>query len=248
MRIQDIIGRALGLALAPFSFIGSAIRRDRLFHPDGVIYRAEVKPLVKEGLLKPLSERLAGGALVRLSGAIWKWPEGSRRPDLLGIAVRFRGKKQVTPQLLPGDQDITFVTASSVLGLVTAALATDSGDFLDNRYHTILPFHLEGVGRVYLRLVPVQSSPSAPDRHQRLALAVAQHKAVLQLEILATELGDSWIGLATIELRERMLIDDEALVFFPGSSGMGLRPLGVLQALRPEIYTASQAGWRLTRR
>lgn len=248
MRIQDIIGRALGLALAPFSFIGSAIRRDRLFHPDGVIYRAEVKPLVKEGLLKQLADRLAGGALIRLSGALWKWPEGSRRPDLLGIAIRFRGQKQVTPQLLPGDQDITFVTASSVLGLVTAALATDRGDFLDNRYHAILPFHLEGVGRVYLRLVPVSSAPPGPDRRQRLALAVAQKKAAIQLEILATELGDSWTPLATIDLRERMLVDDDALMFYPGTSGMGLAPLGVLQALRPEIYTASQAGWRLTRR
>ncbi|MBZ5714879.1 hypothetical protein [Nannocystis pusilla] len=248
MSIQEYIGRALGLSLAPIAFLASAIRRDPIFHPDGVIYRADVRATAKDTLLKPLAQRLAGTALVRLSGAVWSWPAGRRRPDILGIALRVRGNKEVTPRLLPGDQDLLFVTAGSLLGVAVAALATDTGDFLDNRYHTLVPYRLAGVGRVYLRIVTPKPAPAGPDRRQRLALAVAQGKAELELELQAPDLGDdSWRPLATVELREQLEIEDDAIEFNPGTSAMGLVPVGVLQAMRPAIYAASQAGARLTR-
>lgn len=248
MSIQDVVGRSLGLALAPLAFFASAIRRDRIFHPDGVVYRADVTPVAQHELLEPLALRLAGTALVRLSGAVWSWPRGRRRPDILGVAVRFRGKHQVTPGLAPGDQDLLFATASSLLGLVVAPAAADTSDFLGNRYHTILPFTFAGLGRVYLRLVPSEPAPAGADRRERLAFAVAHNKATLQLELQAPELGAEWLPLAAIDLRERLLLDDSVLVFYPGTSAKGLVPRGLLQALRPEIYTASEAGRRLTGR
>lgn len=248
MSIDETIGRVLGISLAPLAFLASAIRGERIFHPDGVIYRGDVKAAAQDARLEPLAQRLVGTALVRLTGALWSWPQGRRRPDILGIAVRVRGKKDYTPKLLPGDQDLLFATASSLLGMPVSAFATDTGDYLDNTYHSILPFALADFGRVYLRLVPVTPAPPGPDRRQRLAHAVEKGKAQLRLELQAIDLGDAWLPLATIELRERMLLDDAELAFHPGTSAMGLVPEGLLQAVRPPVYAASEAGWRWTRR
>jgi hypothetical protein len=248
MGIQKFIGRMIGAIVAPFTFLGSLIRGDRLFHPDGVAYRAEVKPLAQDGPLGLLAQRLAGTALVRLSGALWEWPQGKRTPDVLGVVVRLRSLDEVTPRLLPGDQDLLLVTAASLPGLVIAPFRTNVNDFLDNQYYAILPFTLEGAGKVYLRLVPTHRAPAGADRRERLALAVAQGQAVLRLELQVEDGGEQWLPVAAIDLRERLDIADGELTFDPGSSAMGLVPRGVLQWLRPAAYAASHVGWRLTRR
>ncbi|MCY0986558.1 hypothetical protein OV203_05475 [Nannocystis sp. ILAH1] len=248
MSIQNYIGRVLGVAMAPLAFVASAVRRDRIFHPDGVLYRAEVKPDAQHGALKPLAKRLGGAALVRLSGALWRWPQGRRRPDLLGVALRVRGNDETTVRLLPGDQDLSFVTATTVLRRPISTFATDAGDFLDNSYHSIFPYLLDDLGRVYLRLVPLQPAPAGADRNQRLALAVTKEKATLRLELQAAALGDDWHSLATIDLREHLEVDEDAFELHPGTSAMGLVPDGLMQSARPEIYAASEAGRRLTER
>ena len=248
MGIQRFMGRVIGAAVAPITFLGSFLRRDRLFHPDGVIYRAEVKPIAQDGPLERLAQRLAGTALVRLSGALWEWPQGKHARDVLGAVVRFRSLDQVTPQSLPGDQDLLLATAASLPGLVVAPFRTNVEDFMDNRYYAILPYTLEGVGTVDLRLVPMQRSPAGDDRRERLALAVAQGTAVLQLELQVKGGGEQWLPIATIDLREPLAIEDAELTFDPGSSAMGLVPRGVLQWVRPAAYAASHVGWWLTRR
>lgn len=248
MGIQEAIGRAFGWANAPLTFFGSLIRGDRIFHPDGVVYQARVDATAVDGPTGELAQRLAGTALVRLSGGIWAWPEGQRRPDILGVAVRFRAEDNaLTPKLLPGDQDLLFATSQTVPGLMIAPFVTVVDDFLNNSYYTILPFTLEGVGKVYLRLVPQQRSPAGPDRRQRLERAVAQGSAVLQLEIQAGDRNALWRSLATIELTERLPIDDDAIAFDPETSAMGLDPRGVLQWTRPMTYLASRIGWMLRR-
>lgn len=248
MGIQQFIGRALGRVYAPFTFVGSLLRGDRVFHPDGVIYRAKVKPMAKDGPLGQLAQRLAGTALVRLSGGIWAWPEGKRRRDILGMAVRFQTHDEVLPQALPGDQDLLFATARTVPGILVAPFVTDAGDFLDNTYYTILPFTLEGVGKVYLRIVPKQGSPAGADRRERLALAVTRGAAALRLEVRRNNRGEQWLPIAEIDLRERVAIDDDLLTFDPGTAAMGLVPSGVLQWTRPLTYAASRIGWMLRRR
>jgi hypothetical protein len=248
MGIQEFIGRALGATVAPITFLGSLIRGARLFHPDGVVYRAEVKPIAQGGPLGQLAQRLAGTALVRLSGALWKWPQGTRAPDVLGVAMRFRSLDEVTPRSLPGDQDLLLATSPSVPGLVLALFRTDVSDFLSNQYYAILPFDLEGAGKVHLRLVPTHGAPAGHDRHERLALAVAQRTAVLRLEMQVEGAGEPWLPIAAIDLRERLTIDDRDLAFDPASSAMGLVPHGVLQRLRLLAYAASRAGRRPTPR
>ena len=249
MRIDEIIGRAIGATVAPITFLGSLLRGNRLFHPDGVVYRAEVEPILRDGQLGRLAERLADGiALVRLSGALWEWPQGKRAPDLLGMVVRFRAVDEVSPRSRPGDQDLLLVTARSLPQLLTAAFSTNVSDFLANRYYAILPFTLEGVGKVYVRLVPMQGSPAGADRRERLALAVAQGKAVLRLELRRARRDEPWFPVAAIALREPAGIEDAKLAFDPGSTAKGLVPRGVLQWVRPAAYAASRMGWRLRQR
>jgi hypothetical protein len=247
MRIQEFIGRVMGATVAPFALVGSLVRRKRILHPNGVVYRAEVRSIAQGGQLGQLGQRLAGTALVRLSGALRAWPQGKRGPDLLGVAIRFRSHHDVTAKSLPGDRDLLLATASSMPALVIAPFRTNVNDFLANEYYTLLPFELEGAGKVFLRLVPTQEAPAGADRRERLALAVARHDAVLRLEIQVKALGEPWLPVAAIDLRERLDLEDGELRFDPGSSTMGLVPSGVLQWLRPAVYAASHLGWRLTR-
>jgi hypothetical protein len=248
MRIQQFIGRLMGATVAPVAFVGSLIRRNPSLHPDGIVHRAEVKPIAQGGVLGLLAQRLGGTALVRLSGALREWPQGKRGPDLLGVAIRFRSHEEATPRSLPGAGDLLFATASSMPALIIAPFRTNVNDFLANEYYTLLPFELEGAGKVYLRLVPTQGAPAGADRRERLALAVAQRKAVLHLEIQVKDAGEQWLPVAVIDLRERLDLEDGALAFDPSSPPTGLVPSGVLQWLRPAAYAASHLGWRLIRR
>lgn len=248
MRIQQFIGRSIGAILAPLVFFGSLIRGMRIFHPSGVVYRAEVKPLAQEGARGQLAQQLAGTALVRLSGALRAWPQGQRGLDILGVALRFHAHEEPTPSSRPGAGDLLLASASSVSALGRALFRTNVNDFLGNEYSSLLPFTLKGAGKVRLRLVPQQASPAGADRRERLAKAVARREAVLHLEARAEGAREPWVPLAAIDLQERLDIDDRELAFDPGSPPLGLVPSGVLQWLRPVAYRASQRGRRLVRR
>lgn len=247
MTVDEAVGRVLGGLIAPLTFLGSLARGARIFHPDGVVYRAEVRPLADEGALGRLAQRLAGTALARLSGGIWSWPASGRRPDILGVAVRFFGHDEPSSVRMAGSQDLLFLTARSLWTLPFAPFMTNIDDFLANRYDAILPFTLEGA-EVELRLVPASSSPPGEDRRQRLARAVTAGKAELRLEAKVEGHGEAWRPIAAIHLREELSLEQGALRFDPTSSAMGLVPRGVLQWTRRAAYGASQAGRRLAER
>ena len=65
-----MVGRIIGAALAPLVFLFAIVRGVRVFHPDGVVYRADVRSLADGTPLERVARRLAGAALVRLSAAI----------------------------------------------------------------------------------------------------------------------------------------------------------------------------------
>lgn len=242
--MSRLIGAALGGALAPAAFLGALIRGGPVLHPSGVVYRADVEALAEEGPLGALAQRLVGVALVRLSGALRAWPQSGRRPDMLGIALRLRGNDLTTTRRLAGDQDLLFATARSPLDLLVALWATDVRDFLNNRYYTMLPYTLAGMGKVALRLIPEAPAPPGDDRRERLQRAVESDEATLRLE--ARALGDgAWTPLVTVRLVEPMKVDPGELAFDPGSAAMGLVPVGVIQWTRPAVYRASRAGRRL---
>ncbi|MEO5730419.1 MAG: hypothetical protein ABI134_21320, partial [Byssovorax sp.] len=65
MDLGGAIGRATGVLAAPVAALSSFIRGARIFHPEGVVYRADVHADVTEGALGEIGRRLAGSALAR---------------------------------------------------------------------------------------------------------------------------------------------------------------------------------------
>jgi hypothetical protein len=239
MGATEAIGRVLGLLAAPLAAAGSWLRGARLFHPDGVLYRAEVRAVAPGQLARSLE----GPALVRLSGALRRWhgaPE-AERPDILGVAVRLQPDA-------PSAQDLLFASFRSTLTLALGPFTTDVHDFLGNTYYAVLPFHAPELGRVELRLDPEPAPTAGRDRRERLEHAVAAGHAVLWLEARALRVGATWQRLAAVDLRARVEGGGEALRFDPFRDGLGIRPVGLLQAVRAVVYPASQLGRALARR
>ncbi|MGK3967269.1 hypothetical protein WMF38_24240 [Sorangium sp. So ce118] len=247
MRFLEAIGRAFGGVLSPLVWQGSLLRGARLFHADGVVYCAAVKALAVEGEVGALAERLAGPALVRLSSGLWRWrgDRSERRPDVLGVAVRFRASEEVTPVASEGDQDLIFLSARRFLLLPIALFTTKTRDFLANDYYAQLPFEVEGFGRAEFRLVPLRAETEQGNRLERLERAAASGVALLRLEIRRGGTRGRWMAVGDIELYEPVDIDQNALRFDPFHTGRGIVPRGLLQATRLAIYTASYLGRRL---
>lgn len=247
MEAREAIGRAIGGLLAPFAAIGSLTRGARLFHPDGVVYRAEVQPLADEGLLGELAQRLSGTALVRLSGALFRW-RGVDKPDILGIALRFKGNAELTAKAVQGDQDLLLVSSRSLLRLPFGPFTTKAHDFLANTYYAILPFHVDGLGQVKWRLSTSGVKTTGRNRHERLDQSVCLGIARLHLEVRPAKGGAPWTPVVGIDLREQIQVDQEKLAFNPFRSGLGIHPIGLFQSTRAAVYAASQAGRRAARK
>lgn len=243
MRFLEAIGRAIGGVLSPVVWQGSLIRGARLFHADGVVYCAGVKALAVEGEVGALAQRLAGPALVRLSSALWRWRGGGRgrRPDLLGIAVRFRASEEVVPAASEGDQDLIFLSARRFSMIPIAFFTTKTRDFMANDYYAQLPFNVADFGRAEFRLVPLRASTVEGDRLEKLERAAASGLALLRIEVRRGRRG-RWMAVADIELYEQVNIDQNALRFDPFRTGRGITPRGLLQATRLATYAASFLG------
>jgi hypothetical protein len=237
MKLMEQIGRGVGWALSPLTAAGSFIRRSRLFHPDGVVYRAEVLPAVVAGPAGDVAARLAGPALVRLSSGWWKG--GKERPDALGVSIRFRSDTSATPEPAPGDQDLLFASFPSLWLLPIAALMTNQHNFLANDYFAMAPFDIEGLGRVKLRL-RARRVPAVGDRQTSLERATAAGIAVFELEARRLGLRSRYERIATIRLLSRAFVDQEALRLSPFRSGRGIVPRGFVQAARIGTYALSQ--------
>lgn len=239
MNIRELVGLAGGALMAPLVAAGSFLRRSRLFHPDGVVYRAEVVADATSEAGQKVAARLAGPALVRLSSALWKGRK-ARWPDVLGAAVRFTSGTAVSPEAADGDQDLLAATARSGLLLGLAGLTTNVRSFLGDDYYAISVFRAAELGRVKLRLVTPHLTDRSLTRLESLDKAVAEGTAFLDLEARRTRLGARYQRIARIKLLERVTIDQEALRFSPFRAGRGIRPKGLFKTLRRLPYAVSQ--------
>lgn len=237
--IRETIGRLGGALLAPLTASVSALRRARMFHPSGIVVRAEVHAIDRD----PLGQRLAGTALARLSSAWWKHGE---LPDVLGIALRFTQGGSIDPRARERDQDLLFATIRRPWTMALAPFSTDHRDFLANDYYAVSPFRAPGLeGEIEFRIVPAHTVREGTSRRDRLARAIARHDAVLVLQArgyrhaLAPR-GEPWRPIARIELRSVVAIDQDALRFDPFRDGRGIRPVGLIHSLRIATYAASQ--------
>jgi hypothetical protein len=236
-----LAGSLAGLLLSPFTGALSALRRSRMFHPRGLVCRAEVEAVAQDPALQPLASALAGPALVRWSSAWWKQGEAT---DVLGCALRF-SSEPLGSQPHPGDQDLLLATIRRPWSMAAAPWTTDTRDFLGNHYYGVSPFLALG-RRVEWRLVPELTAPPGASRAERLEQAMKNGSARVRLELapyagaLRRPPPSSFEPLVRLHLQHFLDLDQEALRFDPFRSGRGVTPVGFVHALRRATYLTSQ--------
>lgn len=218
--IEATLGAASALVLG----VGSALRRSRIFHPDGVAFTATVD--VDDATVLPAGRH---PALVRFSrGAGLPEP----LPDVLGLALRVEDVHG------PGrHQDLLFVTSWSAPGLRHALVPGLT--FGHQRWSTVLTYEVPGGRRVVFGARP---ATTALDGAARLAdLGRLGTGAAFVLEVAPPTAGWDRIGALTIgdPLPSSAA---EGLRFNPANTGGGVAPVGVLQAVRRQAYRGSQRG------
>lgn len=236
----EALGRVIGGVLAPVAAAVARARGGRALHPQGTVCAAEVVAAAEDPELVVLARRLAGGAIVRMSGSLWRRAD---LPEMLGCAVRFRGPRTLTPEVDPEDQDILFATARAPWAIPLAMLTTAHHDYLHNVYYTIGRLEVAEIGQVELRLVPLAiAAPEEANRGARLRSAMESGHARMRLELRGVGgMHRSWRPLCDLRLRGPLKIEAGALCFSPFQTGQDLVPRGFLHAIRGPSYAAAQA-------
>ena len=231
LAIGFVLGALLGLVLGPVVFLISAWRAARAVHAEGVVCRAEL--IARD----PAAERLAGPAVVRLSGALD--PQATPGSDVLGMLIRMPPDGSAR-----SDQDLLLGSFRSFVTAARDRAATDAGDYLANRYSTVTPWCVPGRGPVILALVPPPAAPRerGSDRLARLTADLAADRARFALAVRARG-SDDVIG--ELRLVERLPVDDRALRASMLHQGRGIRPLGIRNGIRATVYPLSQIARRL---
>ncbi len=231
------------MSWAPAIAAISALRRSRMFHPNGLVFSGRVEAIVG-GRYAALGAQLDGHGLVRCSTALWKHTGPERfwnHLDVLGIALRIRpGMRPIQAiQPAPGDQDLLFATIRSPLTMPLAPFTTDTTDFLHNDYWAVSPFVIADGERIELRLRPVDRSTIEGPRELRLLSAVRAGRAAWWLEARRT-LTREWHAVARLTLQAPLQVDQETLRFDPFRAGAGVVPVGLVHSIRRAAYSAGQ--------
>lgn len=225
-----VIGALLGLVIGFFVFFVSLIRGARAVHADGVVCRAEIVP--RDDVVGP---RLAGPALVRLSGAFED--QATKGTDVLGLDIRMQKSASADPHT--GDQDLLLGTFESFSTAKHDREVTNAKDYFGNKYSTVTPWWVSGRGPATLRLRPVKELPAdrAPTRLERLDTDIAADNARL---LLSMHIHDKAIDVAELRLTERLPTDARKLRASMFRTGRALRPLGLRNGIRATVYPLSQ--------
>jgi hypothetical protein len=229
--VGALIGLVLGVVLI---FWVSLVRGKRAVHAEGVVCRAEITPRDAD-----VGPRLAGSALVRLSGAFES--QTTTGTDVLGLAIRTRAASDAAssdPRV--GDQDLVFGTFNSFSTAQKDRAATDTGDYLANKYSSVTPWWVPEKGPATLRLVPPPASPRdrGVDRLSRLAADLAADRARFGLTV-------DDVAVAEIRLVETLPADAKALHVSMFRTGRHVRPVGLRNGIRATVYPISQLGRRI---
>jgi hypothetical protein len=159
-----------------------------------------------------LADRLRGPVLVRLSALHFgAWAVR------LGMGLRIRHAPLTTPEPLPGDQDLQFVSRRVHLAAAS--------DYLGEVYLSPHAHDAEGLGQVHLRLVAGRPTPLGRSRRERLETALLDDDATFLLEVRDLPFG-AYVPLARVRL-EGLLERQEGPFRLDahGVAGRGLRPL-----------------------
>jgi hypothetical protein len=234
----ESLGLWLGYLVGPAFGAGSLLRRARVFHPDGMLFHATVKPTARvKSRFYDLAKDLSGNAIMRFSSSIWK--QESLLPDSLGCSLRFRVGKPPDIQPEEGVQDLIMITSPSLTALPLQILKTDQHDFLANPFYGAAAYRVAEQSDCRLRLMPQAIAAVGSNRNEKLLDAVVKGNAVLQLEVQEDKAGE-WQPV--VELRPDMpvLVDQSFLRFSPFRTGLGIQPQGLINYARIGPYAFSQ--------
>jgi hypothetical protein len=270
--LLDRVGSAIGTVAAPLFAAGAELRQARFFHPSGVTYTGAVRSVATDPTFEPVAKRLEGGVLARLGGGLLKFQVGDREPalpDVPGLALRFTTLENVgTPESHAGDLDVTFCAYTERFRtLITGIgfLKADASDFMNNEYFPDIPFRVEGVGEVWLRLRPKKVATRGEYRAERFDNTVRDGDAIFTLEAQRTNTSRSrewlgvdlktffktfslaeatrtnpWIPLVEVRIDKRVDLDQGELKFDPRSKARGFEPRGIVTAIRGPVYELDQ--------
>jgi hypothetical protein len=211
---------------------GSAVRGSRIFHPKGAVFtgrwRAERATWRAAGaeVLQPGFEH---DAIVRMSRGAGL-PE--RLPDIHGVAIRL-------PDVYgPGRHQDLLVNTTIDAPIVHHLLLPAPGWFSQS-YTSSLPYRAGEGPRFLLGLLPPEGEPEPGPSLDGLEARVRERPIAFGLALASLE--GRWERVGTLEVRERTHAYD-TLRFDPWQTGGGLRPAGVLNALRKAAYRGSRRG------
>ena len=233
--IGAVAGFVLGVVVI---FWVSLIRGARAVHADGVVCRAEL--VARDALVGP---QLAGPAIVRLSGAFE--PQETTGKDVLGLDLRLRRAAEAgSLDATIGEQDLPLGTFESFVTAARDRDRTDAVDYLDNRYSSVTPWWVPGIGPAIFRLAPAPARPRdrGAERLARLDADLAADQARLAVSVDA---NGATIEVAELRLIERLPIDGRALRVSMFRQGRAIRPVGFRNGVRATVYPISQLARRL---
>jgi hypothetical protein len=235
-----VLGALVGLVIGVVVFIVSFVRAARAVHAEGVVCRAELIP--RDSVVGP---RLAGPALVRLSGAFEG--QATTGSDVLGLDIRMQRTPNVDGRV--GDQDLLLGTFESFRTAKRDREATNAADYLANRYSTVTPWWVEDRGPSIFRLDPVQPVAGAERRTDRAVDRLGRLDADLAADrarmLLSLHSGRDVIVVAELRLVERLAGDAHVLRASMFRQGRALRPVGFRNGIRATVYPLSQLARRL---
>jgi hypothetical protein len=225
-----VIGSGLGLL--------AALRRGKAVHPDGVVHAGQLK--VEGAKATPagsslLAEPGTHACVVRFSRSV-----GLPRPvpDLLGIAIR------VLEAYGPGaHQDFMLVSSGDLP--VVRHLFLPSKDFQARPYTSSLPYEA-GSERFLIGLLPRDSSPRPGGADEFARLAAAAATGDLEFDLSVSRGSGKFQPVGRLQIGRPLERDLDSLRFDTLNTNGGLRPAGVINAMRPRAYRLSQAAWRRT--
>lgn len=218
--LGELIGYPVGLLTGAISFLRNA----RMFHPKGILTKAEVESLLPD---MPFTEKV----LVRFSSALWKDREWK---DVLGISLRFyRDKVPV--------QDLLFASFPYPWETPIGPFLTDHKDFFANTFYAVSPFEYQGEKMKFK--ITFSDTCQGENRHEKLMYGIHHHHYLILWK------GDdkNWTQVARIRLLKEIALDQEDLRMAPFLNGLGIKPVGFIHYLRIGAYRFSQKGRALRR-
>jgi len=213
----------------------ASARGNRVFHPRGVCFRAEldVDP-PGDGLgadTELLSRRARHPAIARISrgGGL---PEPM--PDVLGLAFRLEDPYG------PGSRQDFLLATGGRAPVARNLLLPGVQGYGAATYSSLFPHRL---GRE-LRLIGALPTPGRTDLRTLEALERAAPE--LEFRICAATAAGPWQQFGTLTLGSQLPSREcEELDLDPWNTGGGIRPVGPLMGLRRPAYAGSRAGRRL---